>query len=556
MNSLVLSRSPRVRYATGALMYFAQGIPQGLLAIALPAWLVSEGATAAQIGSYMAVIALPWAFKLVTGPLMDRFEYLPMGRRRPWVLGAQAGLSAALLALALVEDPAAQVGLLSLIGFLVNAFAATQDVATDGMSIDITPQQEQGRLNAFMSFGKAMGWSATAAVSGVVLMAWGLASTAVLASLVSAAGVLIMLAVRERPDERILPWSQGAASQVSRSSPSFGSVMGQVNQVIWSRTSVILLGVMFTDGLIVGYGHALMPFAAVNLFGYTTAQWSQLVAVMGLVGAVLALGLGPLIDRVGAKRMVAFAATLVGLHALTLSLTQHLWENTFYVRTMLALYVMLGPIVMVTVLALAMAICSGPVSATQFAIYMSMANLGGTVGAKLFGTISEHSSYVQSYALMAALVLVMIAILVFYRHHPQGGGPGQRERPRHATVGVVGAGAASFLSGAIRCPKCRCDMEQLHYDSIEVDRCQQCQGLWFDADEIEALGDLQAAAVLDTGDAATGRQYDAKQEYPCPRCSGVMERTADERQPHINFETCRDCGGSYLDAGELRDLAN
>ena len=68
--ALSLSASARTRYATGAILYFAQGIPQGLLGIALPAWLASEGATASQIASYLAVITLPWAFKLVTGPLM------------------------------------------------------------------------------------------------------------------------------------------------------------------------------------------------------------------------------------------------------------------------------------------------------------------------------------------------------------------------------------------------------------------------------------------------------------------------------------------------------
>ena len=81
--SLVLALNPRVRFMTGAMMYFAQGIPQGLLAIAIPAWLAAEGVGPGQIGSYMAVIVLPWVFKLVTGPFMDRYQYLPMGRRRP-----------------------------------------------------------------------------------------------------------------------------------------------------------------------------------------------------------------------------------------------------------------------------------------------------------------------------------------------------------------------------------------------------------------------------------------------------------------------------------------
>lgn len=539
----------------GSLMYFAQGIPHGLLGIAIPAWMASEGVGAPEIGSYLAIIALPWAFKLVTGPLMDRFEYLPMGRRRPWVIGAQAGLSMSLLALAQVEDPATQVGLLSIIGFLINCFAATQDVAVDGMAIDVTPLREQGRLNGFMSFGKAIGWSITAAVSGVMLTTWGLPLTARLAAVVSAAALLVILSMRERSGERLLPWTPGAAAAVTRANTSFRAVMSEVNKVLWNRTSLIVMAVMFFDGLIYGYGQALMPIAAVNLFGYTAAHWSQLVAVMGLAGAFVALGLGPLIDRVGAKGMLIFTIALVGIHAFTLSQTQHLWENTAYVRIMLSIYVMMLPIVMVSTLALAMAICSSNTSATQFAIYMSIANLGHTVGSKAYGMLSEQSSYVQSYAMLSVLVTAMILVLIFHRHRADDSG--EKARPaRRCTVGVAGAGAVAFWSGAIRCPKCRADMEQVNYEGIEIDRCRHCQGLWFDAGEIEALSEKKAAAELDTGNVATGRNLNAIQDYDCPRCSERMVRTTDARQPHISFETCSACQGSFLDAGELRDLAN
>jgi Zn-finger nucleic acid-binding protein len=394
-------------------------------------------------------------------------------------------------------------------------------------------------------------------VAGILLATLGLAFTATVAAVVSVAGVLLMLAIREREGERILPWSAGQASQVTRAEASFKSVMKAVNQVLWSRISLIVMGVMFFDGLIYGYGQALMPFAAVNVFGYTSAQWSQLVAAMGMVGAVLTLGLGPLIDRAGAKSMLLFTVALVGVHAFTLSQTQHLWENTLYVRTMLSIYVVMLPIVMVASLALAMAICSGPVSATQFAIYMSVANLGHTVGSKIYGIVAEQSSYVQSYAMMSALVVAMIVVLVFYRHAPASDDDdvGGRKPKRHATVGVAGAGAVAFWSGAIRCPKCRSDMELLVYEGVEIDRCQYCKGLWFDAGEIQALKRSEAAAELDIGSASVGRSLNSQQDYDCPRCAGPMEQTADARQPHIHFETCRDCGGSFLDAGELTDLA-
>ena len=85
-----------VRIATFTSLYFAQGIPIGLLDIAMPAWMAAQDFSNSAIARFVAVVALPWAFKLIAGPFMDRFQYRPMGRRRPWVMGAQTGLVLAL----------------------------------------------------------------------------------------------------------------------------------------------------------------------------------------------------------------------------------------------------------------------------------------------------------------------------------------------------------------------------------------------------------------------------------------------------------------------------
>ncbi len=555
--TFVLANRSQVRYATGAMMYFAQGIPQGLLGIAIPAWLASLGVSAADIASYLAVIVLPWAFKLVTGPLMDRYEFLPMGRRRPWVLGAQLGLSLSLLALMLVERPAEQIGLLMLIGVLINSFAATQDVAVDGMSIDLTPTREHGRLNASMSFGKAIGWAATSAVSGVLLVSWGMQVTAIVAAAVSGVALIAFVFVVEREGERSLPWTRGQAASVHQPGNSFRAVFGGINEVLWLRASVIVLIIMFFDGLVSGFGHALMPIAAVRLFGYTTPQWSQLVAVMGLIGAFAALGLGPLIDRFGAKRMLFFTVTLVGAHALLIAQTQFLWQDTTYIRVMLSIWILLLPVTMVSVIALAMAICDRKISATQFAIYMSVANLGHAAGSKIYGMVSERANYGETYLLLSLLVVALILVLIFHRDkRPQGaaaGGEGKRS-PSH-TIGIGVSEAGVFWSGAMRCPKCRTDMEQVVYEGTEIDRCKYCKGIWFDAGEREALQNKKAAAAIDTGSPRLGKQTNKIDSYRCPRCSGAMERMVDAQQTHIWYEECNSCGGSFFDAGEFTDLS-
>jgi len=547
----VLENNSGIRYATGAVMYFAQGIPYGLISIAIPAWLASQGIGAAQIASYLAMIALPWAFKLVTGPLMDRYEFLPMGRRRPWVIAAQLGLSVSLLALTLIEKPAEQLGLLMLIGVLINIFAATQDVAVDGMSIDLTPAREQGRLNAFMSFGKAIGWASTAAASGLLLVTWGIEVTAVAAAAMSGVVLVAFFLVQERDGERRLPWTAGRAASVHKPGNTFRDVFSGINDVLWLRTSAIVMLIMFLDGLISGYGHALMPIAAVKVFGYTTSQWSQLVAVMGLIGAIVALGLGPLIDRIGAKRTLILSMALLGAHALVLAQTQYLWENSLYVRVMLSVWVMMLPVVMVSVIALAMAICSRGISATQFAVYMSVANLGGAAGSKFYGLLADSSTYGEAYTLITLLVAVMLFVLFFHRHDMTHAGSAGIP-----TVSIGGGEGGVFWSGEMRCPKCRTDMEQVAYDGIEIDRCKFCGGIWFDAGESEALRNSRAAAAIDTGDARRGKKTNNIDQYPCPRCSGEMVKVVDPKQTHIWYEGCSSCSGSFFDAGEFTDLSH
>ena len=410
-----MSQSARTRFAIATLLYFAQGIPRGLLQIAMPAWLASQGMSAYAVASYLSIVILPWVFKMLTGPLMDRYQYPAMGLRRPWVLGAQLGMALSLCLLTYVDDPINQMTLLTAIAVFVNVFAATQDVAVDGMAIDLVPESEQGRINAFMSCGKAVGWSASAALSGAMLGTVGLGTTALLGAAVSFLVFLIFLGVREREGERFLPWTSGKSVAPQRNDHSLLSVIRSLQEVLWTRSSIVVFLVLFFYGLISGYGDALMPIAAIQLFQFTPEQWSGLVASMGLIGAFLALGIGPIIDRFGVKRISILSLGLVGVHATILALTEFLWVNELYVQMMLSLWVLLDPVLMVCMIAIAMSICTRGISATQFAVYMSVANLGGSSGSKLYAVVSEQVDFVQSYLLLAGLLVFTLCILVMFR---------------------------------------------------------------------------------------------------------------------------------------------
>ncbi len=98
-------------------------------------------------------------------------------------------------------------------------------------------------------------------------------------------------------------------------------------------------------------------------------------------------------------------------------------------------------------------------------------------------------------------------------------------------------------------------MEPINYEGTEIDRCTICNGIWFDAGEIEQLKNTKAAAAIDIGNQEVGKQTNIIDDYQCPRCSGPMKKIVDPNQRHIWYETCRDCNGSFFDAGEFKDLA-
>ena len=77
----------------------------------------------------------------------------------------------------------------------------------------------------------------------------------------------------------------------------------------------------------------------------------------------------------------------------------------------------------------------------------------------------------------------------------------------------------------------------------------------FDAGEMQALGNKDAAEAIDIGSAAEGRRLNVVDKYRCPRCGGRMESRTDPKQRHIRYETCVDCEGAFFDAGEFRDIS-
>ena len=105
----------------------------------------------------------------------------------------------------------------------------------------------------------------------------------------------------------------------------------------------------------------------------------------------------------------------------------------------------------------------------------------------------------------------------------------------------------------LKCPKCHHGMEVVVHDEIEIDRCTNCKGLWFDDDEAHRMRSIESSELVDHGDPAEGWKYDSREDIDCPHCGKRMHKSYDAKQQHIWYEVCHD-HGMFMDAGEFTDL--
>ena len=124
----------------------ASGMPLYVLLQLVPAWLRDQGVSLAEIGLF-ALVGIPYVWKFLWAPLMDRWIPPLLGRRRGWMFLCQLALIASIGVLG-AFDPQRSTWVIAWLAFGVAFFSASQDVALDAFRREILPDRELGLGNA------------------------------------------------------------------------------------------------------------------------------------------------------------------------------------------------------------------------------------------------------------------------------------------------------------------------------------------------------------------------------------------------------------------------
>ncbi|MBD3276155.1 MAG: MFS transporter [Candidatus Marinimicrobia bacterium] len=413
-----LSESRLLRFMTIIVMYVAQGIQTGLLIIAVPAYMAAQGIDAVVVGGFMAAIFFPWTLKMIYAPLMERYNFLPMGRRRPWIIVGTLGGALGYLAMSLIPEPFAHMKLFSAMAFGGSLCLAMMDVSIDALVIEIVPLQEQSHANSLMWGSRIISMSATAAGAAWLLNRTGLSATLMITAMITAFFAVGIILLRERPGERLLPWTAGDASPqaIQIQLEGWTDIGRSLLRVFLLPASVLTATLAFIHWFGNGLFLAAMPIFTVQDLGWTAEGFSNIKGLAGLVGGVTGMLLGGwLIQRFGKIRTMQFSFSIVILLYLLMAVGATIWENDLIVQGFIILLALPKTLITIGMLALAMEICWKTVSAVQFTLYMVIGNFGLSSGSALMGPVTDHLSFEQLFLVLAGLSVTSVLLLFVIR---------------------------------------------------------------------------------------------------------------------------------------------
>ncbi|MBU0555073.1 MAG: MFS transporter [Alphaproteobacteria bacterium] len=385
--SLILSENKTLRIGSMMTFYVAQGLPLGLFLTAVAAWLSSNQMPPAAIASLVATAYLPWSFKFIGAALMDRYTYLPMGRRRGWLIGSQAVILVGLTVAALAGPAPQDMALITVLGVLIFSGGAMQDVAVDGLAVDILPESEQGTASAFMFGGQALGMAIGGAMGGYLLQHYG-SGTAFAAFLpFNMAFLLLALILRERPGEKLLPWTKGQASAEALNAHGVPwlRILAITFRSMIRRDSLILLAASMFGRAVGGAFTAFWPVFATTQAGFSTSGYSGMVATVGLLVSISCMGVGTLlVAKLGPRRATIVTFAGYAMMSLVYLISPEI-AMIGYVFVLLSIFREFTDILTsISSNPLRMRLSDKRVGATQFTIYNSLSNLPVALGASLY----------------------------------------------------------------------------------------------------------------------------------------------------------------------------
>ena len=380
---------------------FTSGMPLWVLISLVPAWLRTEGVDLATIGLF-SLMTLPYTWKFIWSPLMDRYKPPFLGRRRGWALLTQLALLASIAALGLFDPTRSLVPILALV-FTVSFFSASQDIVIDAYRRELLDDDELGtgtsiHINAYRLAALVPGslaliladhlpWSAVFAVTAAFMTV----------------GIVMTLSIREVSDDALAPHTLREA--VIEPFREFFNREG-VRQALAVLAFILLyklgdnMAVALATPFYIDMGYSLTEIGTIAKFA---ALWASITG--SIIAGVVMLKLS--INR--ALWIFGFVQLVTILGYVWLSTAGHSQVGLFIVVSGEYLGVGMGTVALTAYLARE---TSKAFTATQFALFSSIVVIPRTFANASTGFLIEAMGYTSFFLLCTAVAVPGMLMLL------------------------------------------------------------------------------------------------------------------------------------------------
>lgn len=401
------------RVVTVLALGFSSGLPLLLTYSTLSAWLSKEGISRAAIGLF-ALVGLPYAFKFVWSPLLDRLPApLPLGRRRGWAVAIQLALMAAILVMGSL-DPKSQIGAMAALSVLVAFLSASQDIVIDAYRIELLDEETQGPGAGAVQVGYRLAMLAAGAGALFIADAFGWLAAYATMALGLSVGVAALLLSPEpvvETDEAAGSggrggWDRFKAELHMAVVRPFGDLMRRPG---WP---VILL-------FIVTYklGEAMAGVMATPLYvslGFSLTEIAQVSKIFGFFATIIGcLAGGAVVTRFGCLKALLLCGLLQSLGNLFYILQAQSGHHLEYLALCVAAENLTGGMAGTAMVAYISMLCNASFTATQYALLSSLAVLGRTLFASSGGYLADDLGWSLFFLMTTVVTIPALLLLVW-----------------------------------------------------------------------------------------------------------------------------------------------
>ncbi len=387
-------RSRRVGMLLG--LGFASGLPLAMSGSTLVTWMTKIGVNLKTVGLF-ALVGLPYSFKFLWAPMLDRYRPPFLGRRRGWMALAQLGLAGGIWSMSTLDPrhgPAAMAAAALVVAFL----SASQDIASDAYRTDVLPAEERAAGTSVF----VLGYRIAMLVSGAGALALSDHLTWPAVFKIMAVLMLPMVLFTWRaPEPAATRPPRTIADAFTQPFLDFFVRSGAVRSIAF--VMLYKLGDYVASGMI-------QPFLIKTGFsGSEIAAWYKAVGFAAMTVGVL-LG-GGLVARLGVRKSLLLfgimaSTTNSGYLALAIAGKSHA-----LLAAAIAIHNLSSGMAEAAFVAFLMSLCNKSYSATQFALLSSASTVvGRTLGAGS-GYLVAAAGWTVFFATTMAMALPALLLL-------------------------------------------------------------------------------------------------------------------------------------------------